>query len=231
MGFHADALVHIGTHGTHEWLPGKEAGLGPDDYPEALIMDVPNIYPYIVDNVGEGLQAKRRGQAVIIDHMTPPFDKASLNPELRDLKSGISKYYDQKSKSPISSMAQFRDLVLRIKTLGLDKDLKLDTITDQNLEDIDDYLKEIEENKTLSACTLSVYPLMRLIRKRQRKLLYQCKRFDGKRFGTFQGAGTKEYRKIGERRIGCFYPGFEWKVCPGRNRKRPDPESGCSAYR
>ena len=62
-------------------------------------MDVPNIYPYIVDNVGEGLQAKRRGQAVIIDHMTPPFDKASLNPELRDLKSGISKYYDQKSKS------------------------------------------------------------------------------------------------------------------------------------
>ena len=98
-GFHADALVHIGTHGTHEWLPGKEAGLGPDDYPEALIMDVPNIYPYIVDNVGEGLQAKRRGQAVIIDHMTPPFDKASLNPELRDLKSGISKYYDQKAKA------------------------------------------------------------------------------------------------------------------------------------
>ena len=78
----------------------KEAGLGPDDYPEALIMDVPNIYPYIVDNVGEGLQAKkRRGQAVIIDHMTPPFDKASLNPELRDLKSGISKYYDQKAKA------------------------------------------------------------------------------------------------------------------------------------
>lgn len=55
-------------------------------------------------------------------------------------------------------MAQFRDLVLRIKTLGLDKDLKLDTITDQNLEDIDDYLKEIEEIKPISACTLSVYP-------------------------------------------------------------------------
>lgn len=88
-GFHADALVHIGTHGTHEWLPGKEAGLGPDDYPEALIMDVPNIYPYIVDNVGEGLQAKRRGQAVIIDHMTPPFDKASLNPGI----AGFEKWH------------------------------------------------------------------------------------------------------------------------------------------
>ena len=147
-GFEADALVHIGTHGTHEWLPGKEAGLGPDDYPEALIRDVPNIYPYVVDNVGEGLQAKRRGQAVVIDHMTPPFDKASLNPELRDLKSGISKYYDQKSKSFVSARALFQELVLQIRMLGLDKDLRLDTVTDRNIEEVDDYLKEIEEHTT-----------------------------------------------------------------------------------
>ena len=123
-------------------------------------------------------------------------------------------------------MAQFRDLVLRIKTLGLDKDLKLDTITDQNLEDIDDYLKEIEENKTpFGLHTFGVSPDEAYTKATTEAIVSM------KRFGTFQGAGTKEYRKIGERRIGCFYPGFEWKVCPGRNRKRPDPESGCSAYR
>jgi cobaltochelatase CobN len=58
-GFQADAIVHFGTHGTHEWLPGKEAGLADEDPPEALIQDMPNIYPYLVDNLGEGLAAKR----------------------------------------------------------------------------------------------------------------------------------------------------------------------------
>ena len=70
--FKADAVAHIGTHGTHEWLSGKEVGFTNEDPPEALIQDPPNIYPYIVDDVGEGIQAKRRGMAVIIDHMTPP---------------------------------------------------------------------------------------------------------------------------------------------------------------
>ena len=59
--FHADAVIHLGRHGTHEWLPGKEAGLSPSCPPEVLIQDLPNIYPYIVDGIGEGLQAKRRG--------------------------------------------------------------------------------------------------------------------------------------------------------------------------
>lgn len=204
-GFHADALVHIGTHGTHEWLPGKEAGLGPDDYPEALIMDVPNIYPYIVDNVGEGLQAKRRGQAVIIDHMTPPFDKASLNPELRDLKSGISKYYDQKSKSPISSMAQFRDLVLRIKTLGLDKDLKLDTITDQNLEDIDDYLKEIEENKTpFGLHTFGVSPDEAYTKATTEAIVSMQKDLMGKDLELFREQVQKNIAKSGKEELDAF---------------------------
>jgi cobaltochelatase CobN len=146
-GFQADALVHIGTHGTHEWLPGKEAGLGPDDYPEALIMDMPNIYPYIVDDVGEGLQAKRRGQAIIIDHLTPGFDRATLSPELRDLKSLISTYNEQKSKSALAAGVTFRELVRQMQALGLDKDLQLDSITPGILDRVDDYLREIEENR------------------------------------------------------------------------------------
>lgn len=141
-GFGADAVVHLGTHGTHEWLPGKEAGLGPNDYFEALIMDIPNIYPYIVDNVGEGLQAKRRGQAVIIDHMTPPFDRASLNPELRDIKNSISKYYDQKGKSPMASGIVYNDIITQIMSIGINKDLSLDSITESNIEIVNDYIKE-----------------------------------------------------------------------------------------
>ncbi len=77
--FKADALVHYGTHGTQEWLPGKERGLSVYDYPLLAIGDVPVVYPYIVDNIGEALQAKRRGRAVIVTHQTPPFAPAGLH--------------------------------------------------------------------------------------------------------------------------------------------------------
>lgn len=163
-GFKADAVAHLGTHGTHEWLPGKEAGLNRDDYLEALIMDVPNIYPYIVDDVGEGLQAKRRGQAVVVDHMTPPFDKASLNPELREVKNAISKLHDQRSKSPMATKILFDDLRLKIDSLGILKDLSLDSITIHNLELVDDYIREIEEKQTpFGLHTFGVSPTDRYI--------------------------------------------------------------------
>ncbi len=77
--FKADALVHYGTHGTQEWLPGKERGLAVHDYPLLAIGDIPVVYPYIVDNIGEALQAKRRGRAVIVTHQTPPFAPAGLH--------------------------------------------------------------------------------------------------------------------------------------------------------
>ena len=76
--FDADAVVHFGRHGTHEWLPGKERGLSATDWPALLIGDRPNIYPYIMDGVGEGTQAKRRGNAVIVDHLTSPIVTAGL---------------------------------------------------------------------------------------------------------------------------------------------------------
>ncbi len=70
---HADAIVHLGTHGTQEWLPGKDRGLAADDDPFLAVGDVPVFYPYIQDNVGEALQARRRGRAVTVSHQTPPF--------------------------------------------------------------------------------------------------------------------------------------------------------------
>jgi cobaltochelatase CobN len=80
--FGADALIHYGTHGTQEWLPGKERGLSVYDYPLLALGDLPVIYPYIVDNIGEATQAKRRGRAVTITYQTPPFAPAGLHEAL-----------------------------------------------------------------------------------------------------------------------------------------------------
>ncbi len=80
--FAADAIVHYGTHGTQEWLPGKERGLSVHDYPMLAVGDVPVAYPYIADNIGEAQQAKRRGRATILSHQPPPFRPAGLHDAL-----------------------------------------------------------------------------------------------------------------------------------------------------
>lgn len=90
--FKADALIHFGTHGTQEWLPGKDRGLAVGDYPFLALGDLPVFYPYIQDNIGEAIQARRRGRAVIVSHQTPPFAPAGLYDELRDLHSLIHEY-------------------------------------------------------------------------------------------------------------------------------------------
>lgn len=86
------ALIHLGTHGSQEWLPGKDRGLSAYDYPWLAVGDLPVLYPYIQDNVGEAIQAKRRGRAVTISHQTPPFAPAGLYDQLRDLHHLIHEY-------------------------------------------------------------------------------------------------------------------------------------------
>lgn len=93
--FGADALVHFGTHGTQEWLPGKERGLSVHDWPLLALGDVPVIYPYIVDNIGEAVQTKRRGRAVNISHQTPPFAPAGLHDELTQLHDQLHAWLAQ----------------------------------------------------------------------------------------------------------------------------------------
>lgn len=148
-GFKADALVHVGTHGTHEWLSGKEVGFTPEDPPEALIQDMPNIYPYIVDDVGEGIQAKRRGMAVIIDHMTPPFDRAGLNKELKDISGLINDYHVAKGKSRPLSEVKLKDINTLAKKTGVLKDLGYEEITTgAEVKELEIYIKEISEQQT-----------------------------------------------------------------------------------
>ncbi|MBW2200699.1 MAG: cobaltochelatase subunit CobN, partial [Deltaproteobacteria bacterium] len=161
--FKADAMIHLGTHATYEWLPGKQAGLTPADPPEIKMTDIPNIYPYIVDDVGEGIQAKRRGRGVLIDHLTPAVKEGGLYQEYARLYEMISDYNQSLtlgSKTAPGKLEKMKDLI--IKT-GLHKDLakhvhpmassaetdKLSSQLDLNeefLEEIEHYLLEIREN-------------------------------------------------------------------------------------
>ncbi len=147
--FKADAVIHLGTHGTHEWLGGKEVGFTHEDPPEILIQDLPNIYPYIVDDVGEGLQAKRRGMGVVIDYMTPPFDRAGMNRDLKELAALISDYHGAKEKSPPLAEAKLTDINRLAAKSGMLTDLKVTEFrTPDQVEALDDYIKEIGETHT-----------------------------------------------------------------------------------
>ena len=92
QSFAAQALIHFGTHGTQEWMPGKDRGLSAHDFPFLAVGDLPVFYPYIQDNIGEAIQAKRRGRAVTVSHQTPAFAPAGLYDELRDLHALIHEH-------------------------------------------------------------------------------------------------------------------------------------------
>ena len=87
-------MVHVGKHGSAEWLPGKSIGLSSACAPALALGSIPNVYPFIVNDPGEGSQAKRRGQAVIIDHLTPPLGRAGLHGDLLALETLLDEYIE-----------------------------------------------------------------------------------------------------------------------------------------
>ncbi len=88
----ADALVHLGKHGTLEWLPGKMLALSNECAPDAAIGDIPLIYPFVVNDPGEGVQAKRRAHALIVDHLVPPMMRVEAYDQLAELESLLDEY-------------------------------------------------------------------------------------------------------------------------------------------
>ncbi|MEN7538479.1 cobaltochelatase subunit CobN [Aurantiacibacter flavus] len=144
--FDAHAVVHVGTHGTLEWLDGRDAGLGPDDAPDAMIGDLPDAYIYNVDVVGEGLVARRRGMATLIDHMVPPFVRGELTEDLARLSELMNDHIQNESKNPELAeiyARQARDLAIE---LGIAKDLDLDPAaqwSDEELHRVEDYMIEL----------------------------------------------------------------------------------------
>lgn len=96
----ADAVIHVGTHGSLEWLPGKSTALSNECYPDVSLGDLPDIYPYWITIVGEGLQAKRRGAACLISHLSPPMQLAGGFGELAELELAIDEYQHFRSNQP-----------------------------------------------------------------------------------------------------------------------------------
>lgn len=92
--FGMDAVVHVGKHGNLEWLPGKSLALSASCWPDAILGPLPHIYPFIVNDPGEGAQAKRRSQAVIIDHLMPPLARADNHGPMQELERLVDEYYD-----------------------------------------------------------------------------------------------------------------------------------------
>ncbi|MDR0842934.1 MAG: cobaltochelatase subunit CobN [Acidobacteriota bacterium] len=98
--FGADAVMHIGKHGSLEWLPGKALGLSGECYPDLSIMDLPNIYPYIINDPSEGTQAKRRSYCCVIDHLTPAFTNSDLYDEMASVEQVLAQIADAKNQDP-----------------------------------------------------------------------------------------------------------------------------------
>ena len=149
LGFGADAVVHLGTHGTLEWLDGKDLGLSAADAPDALIADLPNLYVYNVDVVGEGLVARRRGLATLVDHMVPPFVKSGLLPELAALSESVDDYHNNVHKNVQLAEAYADEIRRQAVELGMVKDLGLDLGTGAEIEHdtlhaVEDYLIELQ---------------------------------------------------------------------------------------
>ena len=88
----ADAVIHVGTHGSLEWLPGKNAGMNNTCFPDLALGDIPNIYPYLITITGEGIQAKRRGSACLIEHLPPPQTQAGVYDELEEVEKLMDEY-------------------------------------------------------------------------------------------------------------------------------------------
>ncbi|WP_342597834.1 cobaltochelatase subunit CobN [Cyanobacterium aponinum UTEX 3222] len=147
--FQADVIIHVGKHGNLEWLPGKSLVLSNNCYPEIALGTLPHFYPFIVNDPGEGSQAKRRANAVILDHLTPPLTRAELYGELLELEALIDEYYQAQSLNP-SRLKIICDRISNlIKETKLNEDLGIKEVNRDSLTEFltiaDGYLCELKE--------------------------------------------------------------------------------------
>jgi len=123
--FGADAIVHVGKHGTLEWLPGKGVGLSSECFPDAFLSDMPLFYPFILNDPGEGSQAKRRAHAVIVDHLMPAMTTAETYGVLAELVQLVDEYYQVELLDPSKLPLLQQQIWELITKANLDKDLEL----------------------------------------------------------------------------------------------------------
>ena len=145
--FGAHAVVHMGKHGNMEWLPGKALALSAECFPEAAFGPLPHLYPFIVNDPGEGTQAKRRAQAVIVDHLTPPLTRAESYGPLRELEHLVDEYYQAAGVDPRRLRLLGRQILELTVSIGLDRDCGIARDEDEGaaLQKLDNYLCELKE--------------------------------------------------------------------------------------
>jgi cobaltochelatase CobN len=143
--FKADVIVHIGRHSSYEWLPGKQVALAEFDFPDILIESIPAVYLYTVDGVGEGLQAKRRGLSVIIDHLIPPMKTTESYGPMLDLQQMLDQYEAQEIAERRAVIA--RQVRAKIREYNFTSDLGKDVLNlsdDQLIHNLGHYLEELK---------------------------------------------------------------------------------------
>ncbi|MGN6129870.1 MAG: cobaltochelatase subunit CobN, partial [Nocardioidaceae bacterium] len=141
-GFGAHAVVHLGKHGSMEWLPGKNAALSPACGPDAAIANLPLIYPFLVNDRGEGAQAKRRAHATIVDHLVPPMARAESYGDIARLE-GLLEEYDKISAMDPAKLAAIRGEIWQLMHAAqLHRDLGLEERPGD--EEFDDFLLHVD---------------------------------------------------------------------------------------
>ena len=143
--FCCQAVVHVGKHGNLEWLPGKAVGLSEQCYPEWALGPMPHLYPFIVNDPGEGSQAKRRSQAVILDHLTPPLGRAGLHGELQALEALLDEYWEARQLGAERADSLRVELERRLVELNLPAPQGVASSNVDRLDLADGYLCELKE--------------------------------------------------------------------------------------
>lgn len=145
LRFGAHAVVHNGKHGNLEWLPGKANALSAECLPEVALGPMPQLYPFIVNDPGEGTQAKRRTGAVIIDHLTPPLTRAETYGPLKDLEALVDEYYLASGLDSRRRDSLRRDILDLTRSSRLDVDAGFTGEDEQDLQRLDAFLCDLKE--------------------------------------------------------------------------------------
>ena len=147
QGFQAQAIIHMGKHGNLEWLPGKSVALSENCFSEAALGPLPHLYPFIVNDPGEGTQAKRRAQAVIVDHLTPPLMRAESYGPLAELELLVDEFYEAAGLDPRRLDLLRRQILDLTRHIGLDRDAGIGEGDDEDaaLAKLDNYLCDLKE--------------------------------------------------------------------------------------
>ncbi|MER6911210.1 cobaltochelatase subunit CobN [Streptomyces sp. NPDC000594] len=141
-GFGADAMIHLGKHGNLEWLPGKNAGLSAACGPDAALGDLPLVYPFLVNDPGEGTQAKRRTHATLVDHLVPPMARADSYGDIARLEQLLDEYAQISSMDPAKLPAIRAQIWTLIQAARLDHDLGLENRPED--DGFDDFLLHVD---------------------------------------------------------------------------------------